>query len=135
MGTEVEDGYQVLGPVRIRRGGSALAIGAAKAECLLAVLLVRADRTVSAALIAEELWGQHPPRTARTALHVYVSRLRTILSAGSGGAIVTQDSGYRFRGKLPDSHPRTRRRRIARPHGRITQRRNPRRREPQPSPE
>lgn len=95
MSTEPKNKYQILRPVRIRRGEFTVAISAAKAQCLFAVLRMRADRTMPTGLITEELSGRHPPRTAGTALHVYVSRLRTILSAGAGSMIVNQVSAYR----------------------------------------
>src|SRR5262249_4660787 len=49
------------------------------------------------------LWPENRPRTAATALHVYISRLRKHLEAGGcdSAPISTQPSGYLF---CPDSY-------------------------------
>jgi SARP family transcriptional regulator, regulator of embCAB operon len=42
-------------------------------------LLLLANEVVSRDRLIDELWGASPPDTARTALQVYVSQLRTAL--------------------------------------------------------
>jgi hypothetical protein len=42
-------------------------------------LLLHADEVVSRDRLIDELWGASPPDTARTALQVYLSRLRKAL--------------------------------------------------------
>lgn len=83
--------YAVLGPLEVRRGGSLVPIGGGKQRALLAVLLLNAGRVVSTERLIDELWGETPPVTAATALHVYVSRLRKVLGEN---AIVTREPGY-----------------------------------------
>src|SRR4029453_12179705 len=59
-----------------------------------------ADETLSRDRLIEELWGEAPPATVDSALHVYLSRLRRLLeSAGAGGALVRERYGYRLRVK------------------------------------
>ncbi|WP_326600255.1 AfsR/SARP family transcriptional regulator [Streptomyces sp. NBC_01803] len=47
-----------------------------KQRQILALLLLRSRTAVSAATLAEELWGERPPRTAASAIHTYVMNLR-----------------------------------------------------------
>ncbi|HZD86706.1 MAG TPA: BTAD domain-containing putative transcriptional regulator, partial [Gaiellaceae bacterium] len=73
-------------------------IGAAKERTLLVLLLLRANRFVARDRLIDELWGDHPPATARHTLEAYVSRLRRALAAaGAAGAIESEPRGYRIR--------------------------------------
>ena len=67
--------YLLLGPLRIV-DPTPRAISAPKVEALFATLLIRANRIVSVDELIAELWGECPPRSARAALHVYVSQIR-----------------------------------------------------------
>ncbi|MEV4517231.1 BTAD domain-containing putative transcriptional regulator [Dactylosporangium sp. NPDC049525] len=82
--------YRLLGPVRLGERTPS----AAKLRVVAATLLIRAGDVVSADCLIEELWGEHPPRTATTTLHVYVSQLRKTLEPATGGPIVTRAPGY-----------------------------------------
>jgi DNA-binding SARP family transcriptional activator len=68
--------YLILGPLEVRDGERAVAVRRKKHRALLALLLLRAGEVLSADVLIEELWGAKPPRTAREALHNYVSQLR-----------------------------------------------------------
>ncbi|WP_156755309.1 AfsR/SARP family transcriptional regulator [Actinokineospora pegani] len=76
--------YRVLGPLQVATAAGAFAPKAAKVKTLLATLLVRANEVVSLDQLQESMWGGHGPRSARTALHVYISQLRKFL--GEQGA-------------------------------------------------
>ncbi|HEU5429493.1 MAG TPA: BTAD domain-containing putative transcriptional regulator, partial [Actinocrinis sp.] len=73
---------------------------AAKVRVVLAVLLVRANETVSTESLIDELWDNSPPRTAGTTLQVYISQLRRILLEGDpaagahGRQLLTLPPGY-----------------------------------------
>lgn len=58
---------------------------------MLALLLLHANSVVTTERLIEELWGESPPKTARKAVHVYVTRLRKALGAER---IRTQEPGY-----------------------------------------
>jgi DNA-binding SARP family transcriptional activator len=76
--------FRVLGPLKAEPGTPS----AAKPRVVLGLLLVAA---------IDELWGDNPPRTARSTLYVYISKLRKILSAdGSDGVGLIESSlpGY-----------------------------------------
>jgi SARP family transcriptional regulator, regulator of embCAB operon len=88
--------YEILGPLRLRRGEEAAFVGARKVETLLAALLIRSDQVVAGGRLKEEIWGGSPPRRASAAMHVYVSQLRKILAhpRDSASPIVTKPPGY-----------------------------------------
>jgi len=73
--------YRVLGPLEVRDGARSLALGGRKQRTLLAILLLHANEAVSDDVLSDGLWGEHPPKTARTALQVHVAALRKLLSA------------------------------------------------------
>ena len=58
------------------------------------MLLLRANETVSADRLIEQLWGDAVPADATNALQVHVSRLRRALGAG---ALITTAAGYHLR--------------------------------------
>jgi DNA-binding SARP family transcriptional activator len=85
--------FRLLGPVDVRVDGLALDVGHSRQRCVLAALLVEANRPVPADVLVERVWARRPPRHARTALSGYVSRLRQIL-APTGVRIARQPGGY-----------------------------------------
>jgi DNA-binding SARP family transcriptional activator len=69
--------FLVLGPLEVvADGGDSLPIAGSKERTVLAFLLARWGRVVSVDDLIEELWGEHPPRTAEKTVGSYVSRLR-----------------------------------------------------------
>jgi DNA-binding SARP family transcriptional activator len=61
----------------------------------MAVLLARANQTVTVSQLISETWGDDPPRRAVDALYVYVSQLRKLLHRSDCAApIVTRSRGY-----------------------------------------
>jgi DNA-binding SARP family transcriptional activator/tetratricopeptide (TPR) repeat protein len=83
--------FGVLGPLEVRDDGRTVPVGRGKQRALLALLLLHANEAVSTDRLIDELWGEHPPATAATALQVYVSKLRKTLGAGT---IATKAPGY-----------------------------------------
>ncbi|MET9296828.1 AfsR/SARP family transcriptional regulator [Streptomyces sp. NPDC003077] len=89
--------FGVLGTLEVRRGSRSCVPSALKPRLLLAALLVCEGRVVSVAELVGAVWGERPPRTAGTALQVYVSQLRRLLGAGDGAracALRTRAPGY-----------------------------------------
>ncbi|GIE32564.1 hypothetical protein Ait01nite_056090 [Actinoplanes italicus] len=94
--------FEVLGPVRVRRGGVEVDLGTRQQRLILGLLLAGAGQPVGLGEIVEVLWGEGPPRSAVNVVHRYVGALRRLFepdlpprSAGRwlrGGA-----SGYRIR--------------------------------------
>jgi len=60
---------------------------------LLALLLLAGGVPLSRDRLIEELWGERPPASAVSALHVHLSKLRALLS----GLLVLEASGYALR--------------------------------------
>ena len=61
---------------------------------LLAVLLVEANRVVSADRLADELWADDIPSDPAGALRTQISRLRKVLPPTA--SLVTEEGGYRL---------------------------------------
>ncbi|MFB6438176.1 SAV_2336 N-terminal domain-related protein [Streptomyces sp. NPDC056411] len=94
--------FTVLGPVRARRGRTALALGSPHQRALLAALLLRRGRRATTSELVAGLWGDERPPRARATLRTYAARLRRALGA-DGGLLVSERGGYALRG--PDGSP------------------------------
>ena len=105
----------VLGPLGVRVDGFAVMPTAPKPRKVLALLALHVDRVVPVGVLVEELWGERPPRSARTTLQTYILQLRELIGAalergghgasGDGGSsvsakdvLVTAPGGYLLRG-------------------------------------
>ncbi len=92
MGTSADlatPSIQLLGPVEVV---PRVAL-APRERALLARLAIDTGRTVTVDRLVDDLWRADPPATARNALQVYVSHLRTRLGRD---AIVSRSAGYRL---------------------------------------
>ncbi|HEY7199899.1 MAG TPA: BTAD domain-containing putative transcriptional regulator [Candidatus Dormibacteraeota bacterium] len=81
---------RVLGPVQVAREGQSLAIGGRRPRTALALLAIESGRPVSLSRLTSELWGDDPPPTAASSLHVHLSTLRRTL----GARLRTTPAGY-----------------------------------------
>jgi DNA-binding SARP family transcriptional activator len=88
---------RILGPLEIVDGDRRVSIGAPKQRALLAALILRANRVVPTGELAERVWGDAPPSSARLTLQGYVLRLRRALAPLDGVSIVTEPAGYLLR--------------------------------------
>ena len=89
---------QLLGPVEATVDGRPVPLGATKQRAVLAMLALRANRTVSIDSLIEGLWGEEPPASAPKMVQLYVSQLRRLLD-GDGAEIVTRGRGYELRAR------------------------------------
>jgi DNA-binding SARP family transcriptional activator len=71
---------EVLGALSVRENGVPVVPTAPKPRQVLALLALNADQVVSVATLIEELWGENPPRSARTTLQTYVLQLRELMA-------------------------------------------------------
>ncbi|POX42857.1 hypothetical protein C3486_02955 [Streptomyces sp. Ru73] len=97
---------EVLGVLKVRENGILVTPTAPKARQVLAMLALRADHLVPVTELIGELWGEEPPRSARTTLQTYILQLRERISAAlahdpEGAAprtakdvLVTSSGGY-----------------------------------------
>jgi DNA-binding SARP family transcriptional activator len=82
---------RLLGPLEIDGDSGAVALGGQKQRALLSLLALNAGRVVATDRLLDELWGEHPPRTAATSLQNMVSNLRKALGAER---VLTKSPGY-----------------------------------------
>jgi DNA-binding SARP family transcriptional activator len=82
--------FGVLGPLVIERAGEHVPLTSRRQRELLALLLMGAGVPRSRDQLINELWGEHPPQTAVSAIHVHLSKLRTLLD----GLLVLEPAGY-----------------------------------------
>jgi DNA-binding SARP family transcriptional activator/tetratricopeptide (TPR) repeat protein len=93
-GQELE--LRLLGPFEIRAGGRIIDVGGAKQRVLLAALLLQAGRAVPVNELADTIWGDAQPGNPRSAVQLYVTRLRAILVRSEIDAVIATDAdGYR----------------------------------------
>ncbi|WP_051795200.1 BTAD domain-containing putative transcriptional regulator [Kibdelosporangium aridum] len=83
--------YRLLGPLRVLRDGTEIRLGTPQAKAVLAVLLMASGEVVTRDRIADELWGDEPPASAKVQIQGLVSQLRRALD---GDKIVTRGAGY-----------------------------------------
>lgn len=90
--------WGVLGPLAVcTADGSVVSPAGRVRRLLLAALLSRPNQTVTADVLADEVWAGAPPRTAAKTLQSHVVRLRDDLGRdGLGGALLTAPTGYRL---------------------------------------
>ncbi|MFZ0386761.1 MAG: BTAD domain-containing putative transcriptional regulator [Solirubrobacteraceae bacterium] len=80
----------VLGPLVLERDGCVLPLPSGHQRSLLALLVLGAGVPVSRDRLIDELWGEHPPSSAVSAMHVHLSKLRVLLD----GLLVREPAGY-----------------------------------------
>jgi WD40 repeat protein/DNA-binding SARP family transcriptional activator len=94
---------KILGGVDAYVDGRSIALGGSKQRGVLAMLALRANRTVSADELIDGLWADRPPPSAAKNVQLYVSRLRKALAAAASDdevRIATRGRGYEL--QLPD---------------------------------
>jgi predicted ATPase/DNA-binding SARP family transcriptional activator len=74
----------------MQRGGEVVAVPNGRPGSLLALLLCADGVPLSRDRLIDELWGEGPPASAVSALHVHLSKLRELI----GGMLVLEPAGY-----------------------------------------
>lgn len=85
----------VLGPITISVDGAPVSVAAKLDRSVLVHLILAEGRALSVDLLIEAVWGQRPPKQARNALQVKISRLRNLLGDDGSGLVYTQGA-YRL---------------------------------------
>lgn len=88
--------WQVLGEVTVELDGVVCALAGRRQRAVLAYLILRGDRIVTADQLVDALWDDDPPRTARNSVQRFVADLRGSLGEESD-RLETVDTGYRLR--------------------------------------
>lgn len=91
--------FRILGTLEVSREGRQLALGGRKQRSLLALLLTQPNRALSHERLAELLWSDDPPETARHAIEVYISQLRRLIEPEGPPyrILVRSNAGYSIR--------------------------------------
>ena len=84
----------MLGDIEARLDGQPVALGYARLRCLLAVLLVEANRTVAVDDLVERVWGHNQPRRPRGAVQHGITMLRKALAPVHDVEITWRSTGY-----------------------------------------
>ncbi|MEV5751828.1 BTAD domain-containing putative transcriptional regulator [Actinoallomurus sp. NPDC052308] len=88
---------RILGPFELLDGERRVPIDAPKQRAVLTALVLRANRVVPSEELAELVWGDDPPSSARLTLQGYVLRIRRALAAVPDLTIHTEPAGYLLR--------------------------------------
>ena len=86
--------FRVLGAIEAEIDGYAVDLGHARQRCVLAALLVDADRLVPVETLLERVWADQPPQRARAVLSGYLSRLRSLLAPATTVTLIRRPGGY-----------------------------------------
>ena len=84
--------FRILGPLEVRSERGVVTVAGGKPAAVLAVLLLHANKPVSAGDLAIALWGEDAPGGAVKTVQVHVSRLRKAL--GGPDILSTTSAGY-----------------------------------------
>ncbi|MFE7931319.1 BTAD domain-containing putative transcriptional regulator [Streptomyces sp. NPDC057456] len=71
--------FEVLGPLRARRGATSLELGPVKRQAVLAALLLRQGAVMSHERLLDAVWGPEPPAGGPKVLPTHVNSLRRTL--------------------------------------------------------
>ncbi|OKI25026.1 hypothetical protein A6A25_33480 [Saccharothrix sp. CB00851] len=86
--------FQLLGEVRAWVGGVEVGLGHARQRCVLAALLAEPNRRQGLDVLVDRVWGDRPPRQARSTLYGYLYRLRQAFADVTGVVIDRTQAGY-----------------------------------------
>src|SRR5947208_3391556 len=87
--------FRVLGRLEAWSGQRRLVLGGRRAECVMAMLVLEADRAVSLSRLVDAAWDNQPPQTAAHQVRKTVAELRRRLPGGPE-LIRTDGAGYRL---------------------------------------
>ena len=107
--------FRILGSLSVLRSEKPVPLGGPKQRLVLALLVLEANRVISADRLIDRVWGDNPPEAARGTLQAYVSRLRKLLGpdrieARAPGYVVRTErdevDSVRFERLVADAHGR-----------------------------
>jgi DNA-binding SARP family transcriptional activator/tetratricopeptide (TPR) repeat protein len=83
--------FRLLGPVEAVINDNLVTIAGSRQQIVLGLLLLEAGHVVSVDRVIDAIWGDKPPRTARSQVHITISALRRLLGES---VVVTRLPGY-----------------------------------------
>src|ERR1700754_1978913 len=85
----------ILGPLEVVGPQGPVTFTARRQQIVLAIVLWNANRVVPMEVLIDALWGQEPPATARSQVHISVSGIRKRLArSGLHELVSTRPPGY-----------------------------------------
>jgi DNA-binding SARP family transcriptional activator len=91
----------LLGPVRAWADGTEVGLGRPRQRCVLAVLLMEANRVVPIETIVDRVWGDDPPVSVRNVVYGYIGKLKSALrqadAEAAGVRLDRRPGGYTLR--------------------------------------
>lgn len=72
--------FELLGPLRARRGDDLVGLGSAQRQAVLATLLLQPRRPFGRDRLIRAVWGEEPPAYAVNQLQKHISALRAVLA-------------------------------------------------------
>jgi DNA-binding SARP family transcriptional activator len=87
--------FQVLGTLKVRLDGHRVDLGGLRQQRLLAMLLLDANKVVTASRLIDAIWDGEPPTTANRQLHNAIAAIRRSF-ASAKHLIVKDGPGYRI---------------------------------------
>ncbi|GAB3878373.1 hypothetical protein GCM10029964_028940 [Kibdelosporangium lantanae] len=89
--------FRLLGEVEAAVGGTPITIGFTQLRCMLAVLLVEANRVVSVDQLLDRAWRPHRmPHRPRGAVHQRIALVRKAIAAVPDVTVTTHAAGYQL---------------------------------------
>lgn len=86
---------KILGPLEIFHNGQEFPIKGGRQRIVLSVLLLDVNRVIPLDRIIDSVWGENPPKTAKTQIQICISSLRRVFAdAGESDIIATRAAGY-----------------------------------------
>lgn len=93
----------VLGPLTVELDHTSIVPAAAKPRQMLALLALSPGSMINVSVLRQELWAEHPPRSASTTLQTYIRQLRVCITAAlvpgkdPKQVLCTHSTGYTLR--------------------------------------
>lgn len=87
--------FQLLGTLRVELDGDRVDVGGLRQQRLLVILLLDANRVVSASRLIDAMWDGEPPATASRQLHNAIAAIRRSFTSAKH-VIVKDGPGYRI---------------------------------------
>lgn len=88
--------FKVLGSVRVVVADVSMPIKRAQRRAILGYLLLNTDRLVTSEELVDALWGEDPPKSAKSQIHAAISALRAALGPDGQRSILSETGGYRL---------------------------------------
>ncbi|GAA0628192.1 hypothetical protein HPO96_36340 [Kribbella sandramycini] len=93
--------FELLGPLRARRGSAEIDLGPARQQAVLAALLLAANDPLPATEIVDQVWGSDPPENGANVVQKYVAGLRRVLEPertprAAAQTLTLTPTGYRL---------------------------------------